>query len=190
MGRKPSALKIYPLQGNTAEKDTHSRESVRGRTLDLVGGCYVGNATLLTHPWNRIGVFASRSEDSAVGILREQWAMKMGRTRRCIVGTFHSSAECEILYFVLRFGGSAVWFLGCSLPAKLPDFCEAAVRKGRLLIVSCFHREHHTYASARYCAHLADMYSSRLAIWSMKEGGLIQPIYDRAKANGKMVEVF
>lgn len=158
--------------------------------LEMFGGNYVGDPTLLTLPWSRIGVFASRSSDSAVDVLREQWAMKTGRNRHCIVGTFHSPAECEILYLVLKFGGSAVWLMGCSLPDTLPNFCKGAIRKGRLLIISCFHREHHTYATARYCAHLADMYSSRLAIWSMKSGGMIQPIYNRAVAGGKMVEVF
>ncbi|PWJ68346.1 MULTISPECIES: hypothetical protein [unclassified Fibrobacter] len=158
--------------------------------LEMFGGNYVGDPTLLTLPWSRIGVFASRSEDPAIGFLREQWAMSKGRKRCCVIGTFHSQGECEILYHVLKFGGSAVWLMGCSLPAELSNFCKDAIRKGRLLIVSCFNREQHTYATARYCAHLADMYSSRLAIWSMKEGSMIQPIYNRAKANGKMVEVF
>ena len=158
--------------------------------LPLAGGRYVGNLDLVREPWSRIGVFASRSEDPAVAILREQWAMQTGRSRRCVVGTFHSRAECEILYFVLKFGGSAVWFLGCSLPEKLPEFCKNAIARGRLLIVSCFHREHHSFETSRYCVHLADRFSSRLAIWSMKEGGMIQSVYDRAIASGKMVEAF
>lgn len=194
--KKVEALKVYALRANTPESKNETVDVSKmelfekSRNLDLVGGCYVGNTRLLTHPWRRIGVFASRSSDPAVDVLREQWAMKMGRTRQCIVGTFHSPAECEILYLVLKFGGFAVWFMGCSLPEKLPNFCKGAIRKGRLLMVSCFHREHHTYATARYCVHLTDMYSGRLAVWSMKTGGMIQPIYDRAIANGKMVEVF
>lgn len=195
---RKKALKIFPLRGSASDIEEavlNETASCRAKSagvenLDLIGGCYVGNISLLTRPWSRIGVFASRSDDPAVGILREQWAMKMGRTRRCVVGTFHSPAECEILYFVLRFGGYAVWFMGCSLPEKLPEFCDAAIRKGRLLIVSCFNREHHSYASARYCAHLTDMYSSRLAVWSMKAGGMVHSIYNRAKPAGKMVEVF
>lgn len=158
--------------------------------MKMVGMKLVGNRSLLTEPWSRIGVFASRSEDPAVGIVREQWAMAQGRKRKCIVGTFHSRAECEILYFVLKYGGSAVWFMGCSLPSKLPDFCKNAIRRKKLLIVSCFNREHHCYATARYCAHLVDMNSSWLAIWSMKENGMIAPIYNRAVAAGKWAEVF
>lgn len=163
---------------------------VRFEKLEMVGGNYIGDPTLLTLPWKRVGVFASRSTDPAMGILREQWAMSKGRKRCCIIGTFHSPGECEILYHVLKFGGSAVWLMGCALPAELPNFCKGAIQKGRLLMVSCFNREHHSYATARYCAQLADRYSSSLAIWSMKEGGLVQSIYNRAKNNGKRVEVF
>ncbi|MCF0221484.1 MAG: hypothetical protein HUK19_04240 [Fibrobacter sp.] len=158
--------------------------------LELVGMKTVGNKKLLTEPTSRIGVFASRSEDPAVGIIREQWAMKKGRERRCIVGTFHSKAECEILYFVLKSGGSAVWFLGCALPPKLPDFCKRAIRFRKLLIVSCFNSEHHSYARSRYCAHLVDMCSNYLVIWSLNEKGMIAPIYQRACDRGKWVERF
>lgn len=158
--------------------------------LGMAGGKYIGDPTLLTLPWPRIGVFASRTTDHAIDFLREQWGMSKGRRHSVIVGTFHSQAECELLYFVLKFGGSAVWFMGCSLPEKLPDFCKGAIRKGHLLIISCFNQEHHTLATARYCTQMVDMHSSSLAIWSMKAGGLIHPIYNRAKACGKKVEVF
>lgn len=158
--------------------------------LKMVGMKCVGNMKLLTEPLSRIGVFASRSDDPAIGIIREQWAMKKGKEHRCIVGTFHSKAECEILYFVLKNGGYAVWFMGCSLPPKLPEFCKRAIRFRKLLIVSCFNSEHHSYAKARYCAHLADMCSSYLVIWSMKENGMIAPIYEKACAKGKWVERF
>ncbi|MCQ2102445.1 MAG: hypothetical protein MJY98_04395 [Fibrobacter sp.] len=160
------------------------------KPFKMIGVRYKGNTSLLTDPWARIGVFASRSEDPAIGIIREQWARTKGRQHKCIIGTFHSKAEVEILYFVLKYGGSAVWIMGCSLPRKLNDFCKEAIRKKRLLIISCFHREHHSYATARYCAQLADMFSSYLAIWSMKEGGMIEPIYNRAIQRGKWVERF
>lgn len=159
------------------------------KILEMKGVSYVGDPALLTLPWSRIGVFASRSADPAVGILREQWAMAKGRAHSRIIGTFHSRAECEILYLVLKYGGSAVWLMGCALP-ELNDFCKKYIRRGRLLIISCFNREHHTYATARYCAQLADMYSSRLAVWSMKENGMISPICERAAASGKLVERF
>jgi hypothetical protein len=65
-----------------------------------------------------------------------------------------------------------------------------AVRKKQLLVVSCFNCEHHSYATARYCRHLADMVSNSLVFWSKKEGSSLQPIYDRAMARGKRVECF
>lgn len=156
----------------------------------MVGVKYKGNLSLLNEPWSRIGVFASRSQDPAIGIIREQWARAKGRQHKCIIGTFHSKAEIEILYFVLKNGGAAVWLMGCRLPEKLNDFCRKFIRKGKLLMISCFNLDHHCYATARYCTQLADMYSSHLAIWSMKENGMIAPIYKRAIQKGKWVERF
>ena len=113
--------------------------------IEMVGMRTLGNTKLLTESRARIGVFASRDTDPAIDIIREQWAMQKGKQRKCIVGTFHSKAECEILYFVLSRGGSAVWFLGCALPERLPHFFKEAVRKKQLLVVSCFNCEHHSY---------------------------------------------
>ena len=158
--------------------------------IEMVGMRTLGNTKLLTESRARIGVFASRDTDPAIDIIREQWAMQKGKQRKCVVGTFHSKAECEILYFVLSRGGSAVWFLGCALPERLPHFFKEAVRKKQLLVVSCFNCEHHSYATAHYCRHLADMASNSLVFWSKKEGSSLQPIYERAIASGKRVECF
>lgn len=160
------------------------------KAFEMVGVKCMGNKSLLTEPRQRIGVFASRNQDPAIDIIREQWACAKGRQKKCIIGTFHSKAELEILYFVLKYGGSAVWLMGRTLPQELNAFCKEAIRKKRLLIVSCFNHEHHCYATARYCIHLTDMYSSYLAIWSMKEGGMIEPVYNRAVQKGKWVERF
>ena len=158
--------------------------------FEMVGMKTLGNTKLLTEPRTRLGVFASRDADPSIDIIREQWAMEKGKQRKCIVGTFHSRAECEILYLVLSRGGSAIWFLGCSLPDSLPHFFKEAVRKKQLLVVSCFHREHRSLATARYCRHLVDMVSNSLVFWSRTEGGSLQPIYDRAVARGKWVMCF
>jgi len=159
-------------------------------TFEVAGMNFIGNTKLLTEPRARIGVFASRNADPVIDIIREQWATEKGKRRKCIVGTFHSRAECEILYIVLKYGGSAVWFLGCSLPKSLPHFFREAVRKKQLLVVSCFRREHHTLATARYCQHLADMTSNSLVFWSRQADGSLQPLYERAVARGKWVECF
>lgn len=151
---------------------------------------FIGNIQLLEASSSRIGVFASRSQDAAIDIIREQWAMAKGKQHKCIVGTFHSKAEIEILYFVLKFGGSAIWFMGCALPEELPKFAQKYVKRNKLLIVSCFHQKHHNIYTARYCCHLADMASSYLVFFSRKENGMHAPIYNRAVTRGKWVENF
>lgn len=158
--------------------------------FEWVGTQALGNKNLLSANIRRIGVFASRDEDTAIAIIREKWAVKKGREHKCIIGTFHSKAECEILYFVLKHGGSAVWLLGCALPQQLPKFCMEAIRRKRLLIVSSFHREHHNIATARYCLQLTATFSNYLVFWSMKDGGLLQPIYNKALSCEKWVERF
>ena len=160
------------------------------KNFEIVGMNCIGNTKLLEEPRTRLGVFASRSQDAAIDIIREQWATAKGREHKCIASTFHSKAEIEILYFVLKYGGSAIWFLGCSLPKELPKFAQKYVKRGKLLIISCFHLEHHSIHTARYCCHLVDMVSSYLVFFSRKETGLLTPIYERAKERGKWIENF
>lgn len=160
------------------------------KPFEIVGMNSIGNTKLLEEPLARIGVFASRSQEAAIDIIREQWAIAKGRQRKCVVSTFHSKAEMEILYFVLKYGGSAVWLLGCSLPKELPKFAQKYIKRGKLLILSCFHREHHNVFTARYCSHLVDMASSYLVFFSRKETGMLTPIYERATARGKWIESF
>ena len=161
------------------------------KPFEMKGMNSIGNKKLLEEPRMRIGVFASRSmDDNATDIIREQWAMAKGRDKKCVVSTFHSRAELEILYLVLKHGGSAIWFLGCSLPKSLPSFAKKYVKCKKLLIVSCFHREHHSIYTARYCCHLTDMVSSYLVFFNRKEKGLLTPIYERASSRGKWIESF
>jgi hypothetical protein len=160
------------------------------KEFEIVGMKTMGNMELLQKPRARIGVYASRQLDGAEGIIREQWAIAKGRQRKCIAGTFHSQSECEILYYVLKYGGSAVWFMGCKLPDTLPDFCKKAVKSGRLLMVSCFNRERHNLATARYCMHMVDLASSYLVFWALEGSRMLGPIRARAVARGKWVECF
>lgn len=151
---------------------------------------YIGNLKLLEDSVKRIGVFASRTQDPTINIIREQWAMAKGRKHKCIAGTFHSKAEVEILYFILKYGGTAIWFMGCSLPEKLPKFAQKYIKRGKLLIISCFHLEHHNIYTARYCCHLVDMISNYLVFFSRKETGLLASIYTHAVKRGKWIESF
>lgn len=157
--------------------------------FEWAGTNHIGNTKLLHSRQKRIGVFASRSNDPAIDISREQWAIQIGREHKCIIGTFHSKAEKEILYFVLKYGGSAVWLMGCSIPDKLPDFCKSAIDRNKLLIISCFQQEHRSFATARFCAHLARTFSKQSVIWSMKEGGLTHSIYKISKARRYKVQI-
>ena len=146
------------------------------KEFDMVGMRTIGNVDLLQNPRARIGVFASRQLDSVGSIVKEQWAVAKGRQRKCIVGTFHSRSECEILYLVLKYGGSAV--------------CKKAVKSGRLLMVSCLNRERHNLATARYCMHMVDLASSYLVFWALEGSRMLVPIHARAVARGKWVECF
>lgn len=150
----------------------------------------LGNMNLLDEKRPRIGVFASQVQDPTLDIIREQWARAKGRQHKCLVSTFHSKAEIEILYFALKFGGYAIWIMGCSLPAELPKFAEKYVKRGKLLIVSCFHLEHHNIYTARYCCQLSSMACGHLVFFSRKENGMLTPIYERAKERGKWIESF
>lgn len=158
--------------------------------IETAGMNFIGNISLLEKPLARIGVFASRSQDIAIDIIREQWAIAKGRQHKCIAGPFHSKAEIEILYFVLKYGGTAIWFMGCALPKELPQFAQKCVKKGKLLIVSCFHQKHHNIYTARYCCHLTDMTSNRLAFFSRSDKSIHTFIYERAQMRKKWVESF
>ncbi len=150
----------------------------------------LGNKKLWYDKKERIAVFASRSQDPVVAIAREHWAKYQGRYGKCIVSTFHSRAECEILFFVLTHGGSAIWLLGRSLPTELNGICKMALRQKRLLIISCFNRDHHTRETSRYCAHLAATKSKHHVYWSLNESGVLASIYNRAVAKNYQVERF
>ena len=160
------------------------------KEFEIVGMKTMGNMELLQKPHARIGVYASRQLDNAESIIRKQWAISKGRRHKCVVGTFHSQSESEILYYVLKYGGSAVWFMGCKLPDTLPDFCKKAVKSGRLLMVSCFNHERHNLATARFCMHMVDLASSYLVFWALEGSRMLGPIHARAVARGKWVESF
>lgn len=108
--------------------------------FDFTGMNCFGNKKLLEEQRPRIGVFASQVQDQELELIREQWAIAKGRQHKCLVSTFHSKEEIEILYFNLKYGGYAIWFMGCALPKELPKFAQKYVKRGKLLIVSCFHR--------------------------------------------------
>lgn len=158
--------------------------------FDFIGMNCIGNKKLLEEQRPRIGVFASQVQDQELELIREQWAIAKGRQHKCLVSTFHSKEEIEILYFNLKYGGYAIWFMGCALPKELPKFAQKYVKRGKLLIVSCFHREHHNIYTARYCCQLSSMVCGHLAFFGRKERGIHTPIYKKGKTQGKWIENF
>ena len=84
-----------------AVKMEKPKKGVQMKEIEIVGMKTMGNMELLQKPHARIGVYASRQLDNAESIIRKQWAISKGRRHKCVVGTFHSQSECEILYYVL-----------------------------------------------------------------------------------------
>lgn len=162
--------------------------------LTLTGMSWIGNVSL----WrmgrkNRIGVFANAGSiehrDGTLDIARCQWAIKMGTERKCLVGTFFSYPEQEILRLHLRHGGRAIWLLGRSFPEKFNADCAKAIYENRLLVVSCFWKPRWGYSTYRYCCQLTSMCSASLVFWSLGENPCAAAIYRKAMAYGIPAEL-
>ncbi len=161
------------------------------KKMKLIGTKCEGNLRLWTTiPATRISVFASQTVNVHGNYQLEQWASEHGRLRHCVIGTFHSDAEREILNLVLANGGKAVWFRGCRLPFQYTDVHLQAFLDGRLLVVSCFNRKHHTEATARFCAHWAAMCTDHHAYWFGFKSDFLTPMCQKAFAWGKHVEIY
>lgn len=155
------------------------------RALTLTGMSWIGNASL----WrmgrkNRIGVFAGEQARSNVDSERCQWAIKMGARRQCLVGTFFTRAEQEILRLHLRHGGRAIWLLGRSFPKGFNTDCAKAIYENRLLVVSCFWKSRWGYSTYRYCTQLVSMCAASLVFWSIGENQCTAAVYRKAMAYG------
>ncbi|MBR6265957.1 MAG: hypothetical protein IKR66_05125 [Bacteroidales bacterium] len=127
-------------------------------------------------PETKIGVFASRDFD-ANDYQLEQWATEMGRFHQCLVGTFHSDAEHRILDIALANGAFAVWIRGCDLPRTYRGEVEKAMKNDHLLTLSCFHRQHHNEATARYCIQLASKCTKNHAFFLNENDSLLESVY-------------
>lgn len=182
-------MNVYEVANIDWDAIAKENAKIEDRTL-IPGMRCLGNRKLWHDQKERIAVFASRSEDPEMAMVREQWAKAQGRFGKCIVGTFHSRAECEILFYVLTHGGSAIWLMGRALPKELNRICKMAVRQKRLLVISCFNLERHTRSTARFCAHMAATKTKHHVYWSLDENSALMPIYNRAVAAGFKVERF
>lgn len=158
--------------------------------IKMIGMRHMGAVRLWRGPEVKIGVFASRKGVEVSSQQRELWAAEQGRLHHCVVGTFHSHAECEVLNGVLANGGFAVWIRGCDFPRDFTDIWIQALLEGRLLIISCFHRKRHTEATARYCSHLVAMCTKRHVYWLRKDEDFLRPICQKAISWGKEIDVY
>lgn len=148
-----------------------------------------GSMRLWRGPEVKISVFASR-HFNANDCGLNQWAAEMGARHRCLVGTFHSKAEKQILDVALANGAFAVWLRGCSLPDYYSGELWNAMVENRLLVISCFHMKHHTRDTARYCTHLAAMCCQRHAYFLKDDDSLLAPRCRKAISWGYDVQVF
>lgn len=164
------------------------------RALTLTGMSWIGNAAL----WrmgrkNRVGVFAEAvPHNDNIGNLdfeRGQWAIKMGTLRKCLVGTFFSWPEQEILRLHLRNGGRAIWIMGRAFPKNFNLECAKAIYENRLLVVSCFWKPSWNFSTYRYCCQLVSMCASSLVFWFVGRNRCISAVYRKALAYGVSVEL-
>ena len=144
--------------------------------IKLIGINTEGSLRLWYGPETKIGVFASRDFD-ANDYRLEQWATEMGRYHQCLVSTFHSDAERRILDIALANGAFAVWIRGCTPPHIYRGAVEKAMENDHLLMLSCFHRKHHTEATARYCVQLVSMCTKRHTFFMNENDSLLEPVY-------------
>lgn len=165
------------------------------RSLTLTGMSWIGNSSL----WrmgrkNRIGVYAEAGScgtvDGRLDMERSQWAIEMGSQRKCLVGTFFTWPEQEILRLHLRHGGRAIWLMGRSFPKNFNTDCSRAIYENRLLVVSCFWKARWGYSTYRYCCQLVSMCAASLVFWSISEGCCAAAIYRKALAYGIPVKHF
>lgn len=144
--------------------------------IKLIGISTEGALRLWYGPETKIGVFASRDFD-ANDYRLEQWAAEMGRFHQCLVGTFHSDAERQILDIALANGAFAVWIRGCDLPHIYRGEVKKAMESNHLLTLSCFHRRHHNESTARYCIQLASMCTKKHTFFLNENDLLLEPVY-------------
>ncbi len=142
-----------------------------------------GNAKL----WHetKIAFFASRDSSEIVKEKIRCWGRNQARNGICLVGAFHSEAESALFHAALRNGGKAIWILGKSIPGELSREEAKALAEDRLLIVSCFRREHCTAATSRYANHVAAMHSDAIVFAHISDRSRLFPFYRRISEKRK-----
>lgn len=141
------------------------------------GRCAVGNATLWRE--TKIAFFASRESSESTREKIRCWSRNQAKNGVCFIGAFHSEAESALFHAALRNGGKAIWILGKSIPEELSRDERKALAENRLLIVSCFRREHHKASTSHYANHVAAMHSDAIIFAHISEKSRLFPFYRR-----------
>lgn len=147
----------------------------------------VGNKALWAEP--KIAFFASRNAGEKEMEKIRCWGRNQAKNGMCLVGAFHSDAEKALLSAALRHGGKAVWILGKSIPEVLSREESRALDENRLLIISCFHREHCKVSTSRYANHLSAMNANALVFAHISPQSTLYPFY-RRQAEKRPQDVF
>lgn len=137
----------------------------------------IGNAKLWDE--SKIAFFASRDSSEIVKEKIRCWSRNQARNSVCFIGAFHSEAESALFHTALKNGGKAIWILGKSVPGELSREEAKALDENRLLIVSCFRREHYTVSTSRFANHIAAMHSDAIVFAHISEKSRLFSFYRR-----------
>ena len=152
--------------------------------MELCGVRTIGNKKLLKQ--KKIAVFASRNVRAETLMNMLDWANNITRDM-CIIGPFHSRLEREVFRLALERGAKVIWLLGRSLPTKFSATEVQAFKENRLLVISCFNRDHHNLATARYCNHLAILYAKVVVFGALEKSQMLTWLQRRCKRLKKKV---
>lgn len=134
---------------------------------------------------SKIAFFASRDSSEIVKEKIRCWSRNQAKNGVCFIGAFHSEAENALFHTALRNGGKAIWILGKSIPDELSREEAKALAENRLLIVSCFRREHYTVTTSRFANHIATMHSDAIVFAHISDKSRLFPLYRRMRKTRK-----
>lgn len=148
-----------------------------------VAKAFLGNRELWKEP--KIAFFASNDASENVREKIRCWSRNQAKNGVCFIGAFHSEAEDALFHAALKNGGKAIRILGKELPESFSKDEQKAFDEGRLLVVSCFHRENFTWATSRYANHIAAMHAKAIVFAHISDRSRLFPFYEKLLENRK-----
>ncbi|SHL30098.1 hypothetical protein [Fibrobacter sp. UWEL] len=160
------------------------------KKIKLIGVKQEGNSKLWDSKSVRIGVFASKSRNMPQDDVLEAWAKEHGEKGHCVIGAFENGDACKIMYWVLAYGGSAIWIRGCRFPMQYQDVCYRAFVDGRLLVISRNDCKKWTVPGMAWANHVVAKITDWHAYWLGQADEILGPICAKAIELEKKVEIY